>query len=188
MIMFYKNFIHFYSLLIIVNLFFIISLITSNYIMRVSTKYFSLPVRIYVKECFLNGIKSQWYISFLLLSGIAAGVWFKMLWLIITASILEVLYLCFWLLQFYAVQYIPQNQIMFKKMYYEFFDDKILMHLDAKMCAQFFWSFVQKVKRRKKYYVLFLSKAQIIYVPKDSFNSQFELNMFDVLLKNMVKK
>ena len=73
-------------------------------------------------------------------------------------------------------------------MYYEFFDDKILMHLDTKMCAQFFWSFVQKIKRRKKYYVLFLSKAQIIYVPKDSFNSQFELNMFDVLLKNMVKK
>lgn len=156
--------------------------------MKVSTKYFSLPIGIYVKECFLNGIKSQWYVSLLLIISISVGFWFKMLWLIITASIFEVLYLLFWLLQFYAVQYIPQNQIMFKKMYYEFLDDKILMHLDAKMCAQFFWSFVKKIKRRKKYYILFLSKAQIIYVPKDSFSSQFELNMFEVLLKNMVKK
>jgi hypothetical protein len=72
---------------------------------------------------------------------------------------------------------------MFQKMYLEFDGDKILMHFFDRRCALFSLSSVKKIVRRKDYYVLFLSRTQIIYIPKTSFSSQFDVKMFDLLLE-----
>ena len=112
----------------------------------------------------------------------ATTLYFNVMWGWITLILLYVLYILFLLLQLYAVRIIPENKMMFGKLFFDFYDDKIIMHIDPRMAAQFFWTAIQKVKKRKKYYLLFLSKVQVLYISENSFNSPLEQQMFEKLL------
>ena len=154
--------------------------------MVITTKPCVLPGKIYMKECLWNIIKTQWWLNFIVVIGIATVVYFKIRWVWITLVVLYVLYVLFLLLQLYAVRIIPGNKIMFGKLYFDFYDDKIIMHTDHRLAAQFFWASIQKVKKREKYYLFFFSKIQVLYIPKNSFNSPFEQQMFENLLASSV--
>ena len=109
----------------------------------------------------------------------------KSIW--ITSLLFEILYILFWIIQVNSVQYVPQNAILFEKMCYIFSPENIILSLDVNRCSQIEWKQIIKVKYRKDYVVMFVSKVQFLYVPFSAFRSNIEKTLFLNLLKTKIK-
>ena len=156
--------------------------------MRIRTKTYSLPKGIFKKECYKNIFKSQWWVNILLFSGLGYGIFInsKSIW--ITSLVFEILYILFWILQVTGVQYMPQNALLFGKISYIFSPENIIISIDSNRGSQIEWNQIIKVKYRKDYVVLFVSKLQFLYIPFSAFRSNIEKTMFLNLLKTKLQK
>ena len=152
--------------------------------MEIRTKRYSIPGGLYFRECFKNIIFTQLWLIFIFSGFIGYGVYVKIKWLIITASILEGLYFLFWIVNLVGVQYLPQAKLIFSKVFYIFSDKNIKICVTDNNMAIISWEQIKKVKVRKNYVVLFLAKAHIIYVPFTTFRSNLEKNMFLNILRD----
>ena len=151
--------------------------------MRIVTKPYTLKKDFFIKYCYLSILKQQWYFSVLFLAGFLCGLCFKMTWLSILSVVFEVLFLVFWIVQIYGVTCLPQGKMLFEKYFYEFSEDRILLHIDAMRGAPLKWEQILKIKRYKEGFVFFLSKVQLFYIPKSIFKSEIEYNLFCSFLK-----
>ena len=155
--------------------------------MRIKTKTYSLPKNIFKNECYKDIFKTQWWISFLNFSVLGYGIYSNMKSIWITSLVFEILYILFWVIQVNSVQYVPQNAILFEKMCYIFSPENIILSLDVNRCSQIEWKQIIKVKYRKDYVVMFVSKVQFLYVPFSAFRSNIEKTLFLNLLKTKIK-
>ena len=156
--------------------------------MDIRTKAYSLPRSIYLKECYKNIIFSQWWLIILFNAVLGYGIYAKIKWLIITLTIIEVLYFIFWLVQLIGVQYLQQASIIFQKVFYIFNENYINICISENERAMLKWDQVKKIKIKKNYAIIFLEKAHIIYVPYTSVKSGLEKNIFINLLKSKKNK
>lgn len=156
--------------------------------MDIRTKAYSLPRSIYLKECYKNIIFSQWWLIILFNAVLGYGIYAKIKWLIITLTIIEVLYFIFWLVQLIGVQYLQQASIIFQKVFYIFNENYINICISENERAMLKWDQVKKIKIKKNYAIIFLEKAHIIYVPYTSVKSGLEKNIFINLLKSKQNK
>ena len=140
--------------------------------MDIRTKAYSLPRSIYLKECYKNIIFSQWWLIILFNAVLGYGIYAKIKWLIITLTIIEVLYFIFWLVQLIGVQYLQQASIIFQKVFYIFNENYINICISENERAMLKWDQVKKIKIKKNYAIIFLEKAHIIYVPYTSVKSE----------------
>ena len=157
--------------------------------MRISTGYYRFPEGLYIRVGFFNALREQWYISFVLFFLIGLSIYFRDSICIVICCIIEVLYLLFWVVQFYGITKLPQMKIMFQRIFFEFNDDQILMHVDTRSAAQIKWGMIKSCRKMKDCYFFFITKANILYVPFKAFKSKSDLNLFEVLLKvkNVIK-
>lgn len=156
--------------------------------MDIRTKAYSLPRSIYLKECYKNIIFSQWWLIILFNTVLGYGIYAKIKWLIITLTIIEVLYFIFWFVQLIGVQYLQQASIIFQKVFYIFNENYINICISENERAMLKWDQVKKIKIKKNYAIIFLEKAHIIYVPYTSVKSGLEKNIFINLLKSKQNK
>ena len=156
--------------------------------MEIRTKKYSIPTGVYFKECYKNIIFTQWWVIFIFNSILGYSIYAKMKWLIITISVLEVLYFLFWVINLIGIQYLPQSELIFAKVFYIFSDECIKICVTENNMAIVNWEQVKKVKNRKTYSVLFLAAAHVIYVPTSAFRSKLEKDIFLNMLKSRVKK
>lgn len=156
--------------------------------MDIRTKAYSLPRSIYLKECYKNIIFSQLWLIILFNAVLGYGIYAKIKWLIITLTIIEVLYFIFWLVQLIGVQYLQQASIIFQKVFYIFNENYINICISENERAMLKWDQVKKIKIKKNYAIIFLEKAHIIYVPYTSVKSGLEKNIFINLLKSKQNK
>ena len=155
--------------------------------MEIRTKKYSVPTGIYFRECYKNIIFTQWWVIFIFNAILGYSIYVKMKWLIITISILEVLYFLFWAINLIGIQYLPQSEIIFAKVFYIFSDECIKICVTDNNMAIINWDQVKKVKFRSSYTVLFLATAHIIYVPVSAFRSKLERDIFINILKSSLK-
>jgi hypothetical protein len=77
-------------------------------------------------------------------------------------------------------------------MCYIFSPENIILSLDVNRCSQIEWKQIIKIKYRKDYIVMFVSKIQFLYVPFSAFRSNIEktlfLNLLRTKFKNLVKQ
>lgn len=156
--------------------------------MDIRTKAYSLPRSIYLKECYKNIIFSQLWLIILFNAVLGYGIYAKIKWLIITLTIIEVLYFIFWFVQLIGVQYLQQASIIFQKVFYIFNENYINICISENERAMLKWDQVKKIKIKKNYAIIFLEKAHIIYVPYTSVKSGLEKNIFINLLKSKQNK
>ena len=156
--------------------------------MDIRTKAYSLPRSIYLKECYKNIIFSQLWLIILFNAILGYGIYAKIKWLIITLTIIEVLYFIFWFVQLIGVQYLQQASIIFQKVFYIFNENYINICISENERAMLKWDQVKKIKIKKNYAIIFLEKAHIIYVPYTSVKSKKEKNIFINLLKSKQNK
>ena len=153
--------------------------------MIVKTKKYQLPKNTYIKVGLTYIFKKQWWVFPIpaIIAAMAlvfpAYAW----WFIITPLVLFLLYILFWAIQFTGVTQLEQNQIMFQKLSYEIDSRQILIKLNAKQGSPMQWSQIKEVQKRKDHFLFVISKAQYIYLPFKSFNSEHDLKFTETILK-----
>ena len=151
--------------------------------MIVRTKKYQLPTKKYIGIAFKAVLKQQWWVLLIYLTICAGYLWIPNNWWIIGASIGLVLYMLFWLIQFAGVTQLEQGKFMFEKLSYEISSHQILLKVSANQGMPMKWDQVKRVKKGKDFFVFWLSKAQLIYLPFKIFNSKNEISFIETVLK-----
>jgi len=151
--------------------------------MIVRTKKYQLATGKYIGLALVGVLKQQWWV-FLIYFAICSGFFIiPNAWWIIGASIALILYLLFWLIQFAGVTQLEQSKFLFNKLNYELSSQQILVKLNAKQGMPMKWDQIKRASAKKEAFLLFVSKAQLIYLPHRIFNSDNEIKFFETILK-----
>lgn len=151
--------------------------------MIVKTKKYKLPTKTYIMTALTAVLKQQWWVGLIYLAICAGYLLIPNWWWIIGATIALSLYLLFWLIQFAGVTQLEQGKFMFQKMSYEITSQQILLKLNAKQGMPMKWDQIKRAKIGKDHFVLFASKAQLLYFPFKIFNSDNEVRFVETILK-----
>jgi hypothetical protein len=152
--------------------------------MIVKTKNYKLDKSTYIKIAFKNIIKKQGWIA-----GVAAIAiclcYFLVasIWWFIGAAIGVGLYLLFWWIQFYGVTQLEQGKMLFEKFSYEISSQQILMKINPREGMPMKWDMIKGGMLDKEGFVLFVNKAQIIYLPFKIFNTENDRKFVSSVLK-----
>ncbi|MEM9737711.1 MAG: YcxB family protein [Bacteroidota bacterium] len=151
--------------------------------MIIKTKNYRLRTSTYVWLAFVYFLRRQWWMI-LLLTSANFGL-FYIQWIItgVVTSILSLLYFLFWLAQFYAVTFLEENQLLFQSLSYQITSKSITMHITTKQGMPIEWPQIRRAYVRKKYIILFLSKAHFIYLPHHVFKSKQEREFLLFILR-----
>lgn len=151
--------------------------------MNVKTKKYKLATGTYIKMAMKNLLREQWWV-FLIAIAIMCGAFFIFSWWwIIGPLIALVLYFLFWLIQFTGVTQMEQNKILFERLSYEINSQQILIKVNPKQGMPLKWEMVKKANIGKDYFLLIVSKAQLIHLPFRIFNTENEKKFLETILK-----
>lgn len=151
--------------------------------MIVKTRKYKLETGTYIKLAMKNILREQWWV-FLIAIAIMCGYFIvPSIWWIIGALIALVLYILFWLVQFAGVTQLEQNKILFEKLSYEINSQQVLIKVNPKQGMPLPWSNIKKAEATKGAYVLYVSKAQLIYLPFKIFNTDNERKFVETILR-----
>lgn len=151
--------------------------------MIVKTKKYKLETGTYIKLAMLNIVKEQWWV-FLIAVAIACGaIFIWSWWWIIGAALALTLYFLFWLIQFAGVTQLEQNKILFERLSYEINSQQLLIKVNAKQGMPLKWEMIKKAQIGKDYFLLIVSKAQLVHLPFRIFNTENERKFLETILK-----
>ncbi len=151
--------------------------------MIVKTKKYQLPTKTYIGIGFNGVIKQQWWVILIYLAICAGYFIIPNWWWVIGASIALVLYILFWLIQFAGVTQMEQGKFMFEKLAYEITSQQILIKLNTKQGMPVKWENIKRAKKTKDAFILFMSKAQLIHLPRKVFKTDNEYKFVETILK-----
>jgi hypothetical protein len=151
--------------------------------MIVKTKKYKLPTGTYIKLALKNVLLEQWWVILIALT-IASGAFFVFSWWWIIGAVLGYgLYVLFWLIQFAGVTQLEQSKILFEKLSYEINSQQILIKVNPRQGMPIKWENVRKALIGKDYFLLIITKAQLIYLPFRIFNTEHERKFIETILK-----
>ncbi|MBS1488107.1 MAG: YcxB family protein [Bacteroidetes bacterium] len=151
--------------------------------MIVKTKNYRLEKKVYIRTAFVSVLKQQWWVSLIVLAIGSGYFWIASWWWIFGAVLGASLYLLFWWVQFYGVTQLEQGKMLFERFSYEINSQQILMKINAREGMPMKWDQIKRAHTGKDYFVLFLSKAQLIYWPHKIFNTDNERKFVASILK-----
>ncbi len=151
--------------------------------MIVKTRKYKLPTKTYVGIAFNGVIKQQWWVILIYLAICGGYFIIPSWWWIIGATIALVLYVLFWLIQFTGLTQLEQSKFMFEKLSYEISSQQILMKLNSKQGMPIKWDMIKRAKKTNDAFILHMSKAQLIHLPRKIFNTENEYKFLETILK-----
>jgi hypothetical protein len=154
--------------------------------MIIKTKKVQLEKKKYIKLALINFMlqRKHLYYSLIPIAICAISIFIFSWWWIVVGLLIAILYVAFWAIQFTGVTVMEQNKPLFEKLMYEIDSRQILMKINEKQGMPIKWEMVKKVVEYKEHYLLFVDKAQFVYLPIKSFNSENDLNFLRHILKN----
>ena len=151
--------------------------------MIIKTRKYKLNPNTYVGLGLRNVIREQWWVFFIA-DIIASGTfWIKTMWFLLGTGIALLLYLLFWLVQFYGITYLEQNQVLFEPLRYEVSSEHIVVQVTPKQGIPIAWKQVKRARKGRDHFLLVISKAHIIHLPHKIFNSPHEIKFVETILK-----
>lgn len=155
--------------------------------MIVRTKNYKLDKKTYIQLALRSVLKKQGWIAalvaFLLCLGYAIpGA--QTIWWFIGAFVGLGLYLLFWWIQFYGVTQLEQGKMLFERFSYEISSQQILMKINPREGMPMKWDQIQRAAIGKDFFVLYVNKAQLIYLPFKIFNTDNERKFVASILKS----
>ncbi len=151
--------------------------------MIVKTKKYKLTTNTYIQLGLKNIVREQWWV-FLIALALMSGTFFvKTIWFVVAANVGLLLYFLFWIIQFYGITYLEQNQLLFERLRYEISSQQIMIQLTSKQGMPIAWKQIKRATQSKNYFLLVISKAHLIYLPYKIFNSSNEIKFVETILK-----
>ena len=152
--------------------------------MIIKTKNYKLDKKTYISLALKNILKRQGWVAGLASLAIASGYfWIPNIWWIIGALIGLGLYILFWWIQFFGVTQLEQGKMLFEKFSYEINSQQILMKINPREGMPLKWDQIKRAGVGKDHFVLFVNKAQMIYLPFRIFNNENERKFLTSILK-----
>ncbi|MBL7834467.1 MAG: YcxB family protein [Cyclobacteriaceae bacterium] len=154
--------------------------------MIVKTKNYKLEKKIYIKLALQAVLKKQGWIAALVAFLLCLGYMIPgadTIWWFIGAVIGLGLYILFWWIQFYGVTQLEQGKMLFEKFSYEITSQQIVMKINAREGMPMKWDQIKSAEIGKDYFVFFINKAQLIYLPFRIFNTENERKFVASVLK-----
>ncbi|WMJ71836.1 YcxB family protein [Cytophagaceae bacterium ABcell3] len=152
--------------------------------MIIKTKKYQLDKKTYIKLALVNVLKQQWWAFLIPLALIIAGLFLPGTgWYISGAILLTVLYLLFWLIQFTGVTQLEQSKIIFDRLSYEIDSRQVMIKLNPRQGSPIQWNMIKRAEKGKDYFLLIISKGQLIYLPYKVFNSENDIRFMESILK-----
>lgn len=142
-----------------------------------------MPTGTYIKLGMINITKEQWWVYLIVIALCLGYLWIPNIWWFIGTGIAFVLYLLFWVIQFAGVTQMEQSKFLFDKLGYEITSQQLLLKLNTKQGMPIKWNQVKRATKGKDYFLLTLSKVQMIHLPFRVFNSENERKFFETILK-----
>jgi hypothetical protein len=130
-----------------------------------------------------NILREQWWVFLIALGILSLTFFIHTIWFVLLSVIGLILYFLFWLIQFYGITQLEQNQLIFERLGYEITSQQILMQIDTKRGMPILWDQVKKAILGKDYFLLILTKAHLIHLPHRIFNSKNEIKFVETILK-----
>lgn len=152
--------------------------------MIIKTKNYKLDKNTYVRIAFKNILLQQGWIA--AVAAVAISLCYFIvpsIWWFIAAAVGVLLYLLFWWIQFYGVTQLDQGKMLFEKFSYEINSQQILMKINPREGMPMKWDMIKKAFINKTGFVLFVNKAQIIYLPFKIFNSENDRKFLTSVLR-----
>lgn len=154
--------------------------------MIVKTKNYKLEKKIYIKLALQAVLKKQGWIAALAAFLLCLGYMIPgadTIWWFIGAFVGLGLYILFWWIQFYGVTQLEQGKMLFEKFSYEISSQQVVMKINAREGMPMKWDQIKSAEIGKDYFVLFINKAQLIYLPFRIFNTDNERKFVASVLK-----
>ncbi len=152
--------------------------------MIVKTKNYKLEKKTYIKLALKNILVQQgWIAALVALALCLCYFWIPSVWWFISAFIGLALYVLFWWIQFFGVTQLDQGKMLFEKFSYEISSQQILMKINPREGMPLKWDQIQKAAIGKDFFVLFVNKAQLIYLPFKIFNTENERKFLTSVLR-----
>jgi hypothetical protein len=153
--------------------------------MVVKTKNYKLDKKTYINLALKSILKQQGWIAALGAFAICQMyIWVPSIWWFIGAAVGLGLYLLFWWIQFYGVTQLEQGKMLFEKFSYEISSQQILMKINPREGMPLKWDQIKKAIVEKDAFVLFVNKAQLIYLPFKIFNTENERKFLTSVLRS----
>ena len=152
--------------------------------MIVRTKNYKLDKKIYVRLALKNILLRQgWIAAIVALAICLCYFWIPSIWWFIGAGTGLALYVLFWWLQFFGVTQLEQGKMLFEKFSYEISSQQILMKINPREGMPMKWDQIKSASIGKDYFLLFVNKAQLIYLPFRIFNTENERKFLTSILR-----
>jgi hypothetical protein len=155
--------------------------------MIVKTKNYKLEKKTYIQLALKSVLKKQGWIAALVAFVLCLGYAIpgaQTIWWFIGAFVGLGLYLLFWWIQFYGVTQLEQGRMLFEKFSYEISSQQILMKVNPREGMPMKWDQIKSAAIGKDFYVLYVNKAQLIYLPFKIFNTENERKFVSSILKS----
>ena len=155
--------------------------------MIVKTKNYKLDKKTYIRLALRRILKKQGWIAVTAAVVLCLGYSIpgaNTIWWFIAAFVGLGLYLLFWWIQFYGVTQLEQGKMLFEKFSYEINSQQILMKINPREGMPMKWDQIQAAEIGKDFFVLFVNKAQLIYLPFKIFNTDNERKFVISILRN----
>lgn len=150
--------------------------------LSIQTKKIALQPNLYFKILILDRLKRDWWSYLVVVAGIVLSFWIGR-WVGIVSVIAWILYFGFWMLQFYAVRYLPEAGPLFQTTSYNISGKNIVAMVSSKQGFTIEWKAIKKVKQIGEDYILFISRSQFVYIPKVAFSTDADKNVFKLMLQ-----
>lgn len=151
--------------------------------MIVKTKNYRLEKNIYIRTAFFSILKKQWWVALIVVAICLGYLWIPTWWWFFAALFGAGIFLLFWWIQFYGVTQLEQGKMLFERFSYEISSQQILMKINAREGMPMKWDQIKRAQIGKDHFVLFINKAQLIYLPFKIFNSDNERKFMTSILK-----
>jgi len=151
--------------------------------MIVKTKNYRLEKSVYIKMALRNILRQQWWVSLIVVAICLGYLWQPSIWWFIAAIVGAGLYLLFWWIQFYGVTQLDQSKMLFERFSYEISSKDLIMKLNPREGMPLKWDQIKSAQVGKDHFLLFINKAQLIYLPFKIFNTDNERKFVGSILK-----
>jgi hypothetical protein len=155
--------------------------------MIAKTRNYKLEKKTYIRLALQAVLKKQGWIAAAIAVLLCLGYAIpgaQTIWWFIAAFVGLGLYILFWWIQFYGVTQLEQGKMLFEKFSYEINSQQIVMKINPREGMPMKWDQIKSAQMGKDFYVLYINKAQLIYLPFKIFNTDNERKFVGSILKN----
>ncbi|MEQ9439975.1 MAG: YcxB family protein [Cyclobacteriaceae bacterium] len=151
--------------------------------MIVKTKKYQLSTGTYIKLAMFNILRQQWWVFLITIALMGGAFFIWSIWWIIGPLIALTLYLLFWLIQFAGVTQLEQNKILFERLTYEINSQQVMIKVNPRQGMPLKWDMIKNARIGKDYFLLIVSKAQLVHLPFRIFNTENEKKFVETILR-----